>query len=63
MITALDDVVGNLTQKLKDVGIYDNTIIIFSSDNGGRGTIFNGNLPLKGNSKNVILFLLSFVII
>ena len=29
MITALDDVVGNVTQKLKDVGIYENTIIGF----------------------------------
>ena len=47
MVTALDDVVGNLTQKLKDVGIYENTIIIFSSDNGGI-LGFGGNKPLKG---------------
>ena len=48
MITALDDVVGNVTQKLKEVGIYENTIIIFSSDNGGIFG-FGGNKPLKGN--------------
>ena len=47
MITALDDVVGNVTQKLKDVGIYENTIIVFSSDNGGIFG-FGGNKPLKG---------------
>ena len=48
MITALDDVVGNVTQKLKEVGIYENTILIFSSDNGGIFG-FGGNKPLKGN--------------
>ena len=48
MVTALDDVVGNLTQKLKDVGMYENTILIFSSDNGGERGLF-GNRPLKGN--------------
>ena len=47
MITALDDVVGNMVQKLKDIGIYDNTIIIFSGDNGGDSRLV-GNLPLKG---------------
>ena len=58
MITALDDVVGNLTQKLKDVGSYENTIIIFSSDNGGIFG-FGGNKPLKGTlfiSKVIIIF-------
>ena len=48
MVTALDEVVGNLTQKLKDVGIYQSTIIVFSSDNGGIFG-FGGNKPLKGN--------------
>ena len=48
MITSLDDVVGNVTQKLKEVGIYENTILIFSSDNGGIFG-FGGNKPLKGN--------------
>ena len=48
MLTAMDDVVGNLIQTLKDVGIYDNTIVIFSSDNGGVQGMF-GNTPLRGN--------------
>ena len=34
MISYLDDQVGMLVTKLKEVGIYDNTIIIFTSDNG-----------------------------
>ena len=49
MVTALDDVVGNMVQKLKDVGMYNNTVIVFSSDNGPDPR-FNllGARPLKG---------------
>jgi len=35
MVTAMDDAVGNITQTLKDSGLYDNSIIIWFSDNGG----------------------------
>ncbi len=34
MISYLDEQIGMLVQQLKDLGIYDNTLIIFSSDNG-----------------------------
>lgn len=34
MVYRLDVYVGQLIQKLKDTGMYDNTIIIFASDNG-----------------------------
>lgn len=34
MITYLDEQLGDLVSTLKKAGIYDNTIIIFSSDNG-----------------------------
>src|SRR6185312_8844309 len=34
MITLLDNQVGAIIKKLKQQGVYDNTIIIFSSDNG-----------------------------
>lgn len=36
MLKDLDDGIGILTQKLKDLGIDDNTYIIFMADNGGR---------------------------
>lgn len=39
MISYLDEQVGGLVQRLKDLDIYDNTIIIFTSDNG---PTFNG---------------------
>lgn len=34
MITLLDDQVGEIMKKIKDLGLEDNTIIIFTSDNG-----------------------------
>jgi arylsulfatase A-like enzyme len=34
MITYLDDQVGRLLQQLKDLGIYEKTLIVFTSDNG-----------------------------
>lgn len=34
MVSFLDHNVGRLVQQLKDLGIYDNTLIIFTSDNG-----------------------------
>ncbi len=39
MISYLDERVGQLVEKLKEEGIYENTLIIFSSDNG---PTFNG---------------------
>ena len=34
MISCLDEQVGDLTKKLKELGIDQNTLILFSSDNG-----------------------------
>lgn len=34
MISYLDEQVGMLIRQLKDLGIYDNTLVIFTSDNG-----------------------------
>jgi arylsulfatase len=30
----MDDCIGTVVQKLKDLGVYDNTIIVFTTDNG-----------------------------
>ena len=50
MVNYLDDVVGELVQALKTKGMWDNTLFVVSSDNGG--PISNGaganNYPLKG---------------
>ncbi len=34
MISYLDENIGRLVQKLKDEGLYENTLIVFTSDNG-----------------------------
>lgn len=39
MIEALDNSVGRITQKIEELGLSENTIIIFSSDNGGVGKV------------------------
>ena len=50
MVSALDDSVGAVVQKLKADGLYENTLVIFLSDNGCPGYV-NGacsNAPLSG---------------
>lgn len=42
MVYALDENLGRLIQKLKAEGLYENTTIIFTSDNGGLTTIEEG---------------------
>ena len=51
MIEAMDDAVGLVLAKLEEHNLLDNTIICFTSDNGGvsSGDAFStGNLPLRG---------------
>lgn len=51
MIKTIDQSVGQIVQKLKDHGIYDDTLIIFTSDNGG----LNGTTklaPLRSGKSN-----------
>ena len=46
----LDHVVGELLKKLDDLGIADNTIVLFTSDNGAEIMTWpdGGNTPFKG---------------
>lgn len=48
MIESVDESLGNLVSHLKKQGLYDNTIIVFTSDNGGSEKVTNAK-PLSGN--------------
>ena len=49
MIHALDDAIGNLMDKMKLMGLDENTLIYFMSDNGGASyTLATDNHPYKG---------------
>ncbi|MGV3509856.1 MAG: sulfatase [Sphingobacteriaceae bacterium] len=51
MVEALDQAVGKIVHTLKETGMYDETLIIFTSDNGGLSTsegLPTSNFPLKG---------------
>ena len=53
MVSAVDDGVGDIIFKLKEKGIYDNTIIYFLSDNGGRLRGDSDNGELRGKKGNL----------
>jgi len=59
MVNVLDDQVGEIMAKLKELGIDDNTLVVFSSDNGPHQEggadpeYFNSNGPLKGFKRDL----------
>jgi arylsulfatase A-like enzyme len=59
MITQLDDYVGEIVAKLKELGLENNTIIMFTSDNGptleggADPDFFNSNGELRGYKRDI----------
>ena len=59
MVTRLDTYVGQIVDKLKELGLYDNTILIFASDNGPHmeggadPDFFDSNGPWRGYKRDV----------
>ncbi|KAI4812305.1 hypothetical protein KUCAC02_023704 [Chaenocephalus aceratus] len=48
MLSCLDEGVGKVVQELKTSGLYQNSVLIYSSDNGGQPLSGGSNWPLKG---------------
>lgn len=48
MATSMDEGIGNITEALKAKGMWEDTLIVFSADNGGEQTGPGNNYPLRG---------------
>ena len=53
MLRAADEGISNITMLLKDKNLLDDTIIIFTTDNGGQTGQGSSNWPLRGNKGTV----------
>jgi arylsulfatase A-like enzyme len=59
MVSSIDDYVGDIVAKLEALGIADNTLIIFTSDNGPHQEaghnpdFFDSNGPLRGYKRDL----------
>ncbi|MEO0445018.1 MAG: sulfatase [Verrucomicrobiota bacterium] len=52
MVTTLDHHVGELLTALRQGGMEENTLVVFTSDNGGHPN-YAGNAPLRGSKWNL----------
>ena len=53
MLRAADEGIANITMKLQKMNILDDTIIIFTTDNGGQPAFGSSNWPLRGGKHSV----------
>ena len=51
MIESVDQSLGSIVKKLEELNLSNNTIVIFTSDNGGHGK-WTSNYPFRGNKGN-----------
>lgn len=59
MLSAMDDAIGQVLARLRELGLEEDTLIFFLSDNGGptmAGTTINGsrNFPLRGSKRQLL---------
>ena len=56
MTMALDESIGRIVNAFKDKGVWDDTLVLFTTDNGG-STLYGGNnWPLRHGSNILSLF-------
>ncbi|KAL5256755.1 hypothetical protein ACHWQZ_G011874 [Mnemiopsis leidyi] len=55
MVSSMDEGIGNITKALENTGLAENTIIVFSSDNGGNVNcvkeVTSSNYPYRGGKR------------
>ena len=51
MLESMDDGIGLITKSLEELGIADNTMMIFTSDNGGESNVTDNGLLRGGKSE------------
>ena len=52
MLESIDQGIGQIASKLEELGLADNTIFIFTSDNGGESNV-TSNAPLRGGKSEL----------
>ena len=52
MVETLDHYVGQLLEALDELGLRENTLVVFTSDNGGHPH-YTSNAPLRGSKWNL----------
>jgi arylsulfatase A-like enzyme len=52
MLESIDDGIGMIMNKLDELGLADNIIVVFTSDNGGETNV-TSNAPLRGGKSQL----------
>lgn len=52
MLESIDEGIGMITRKLRELGLAENTILVFTSDNGGETNV-TSNAPLRGGKSQL----------
>ena len=52
VVQALDTGVGAVVSALKSAGLYDNSVVVFTTDNGG-AVVKTSNQPLRGSKEQL----------